>query len=216
MSGTRQPGTPSSPARDRLLAAAYDLLAERGVGEASLRELAAGLGTSHRMLIYHFGSREGLLAQVVELAEERQREAFADLTGAAGGRTDQAARAFWQRLADPSLAPAERLFFELYGQALQGRPWAAGMLPGVVERWLPPLTELFAEGGAVPPPVAAARARLALATARGLLLDLLATGDRAAVEAAAEQFMGLFPHGGGEPGGSTSPAGPAAGSRSGA
>src|SRR3954447_20556438 len=47
---------PSRRARERLLAGTM----ERGVGNLSLRGLAAPLGTSHRMLIYHFGSCEGL------------------------------------------------------------------------------------------------------------------------------------------------------------
>jgi AcrR family transcriptional regulator len=45
--------------RDRLLAAALEHVATHGIGNLSLRGLAAALGTSHRMLSYHFGSREG-------------------------------------------------------------------------------------------------------------------------------------------------------------
>lgn len=42
------------------------------------------------------------------------------------------------------------------------------------------------------PPVARNRARLGLATVRGLLLDLLATGDREGVNAAMEDFLRLY------------------------
>ena len=45
--------------------AAMEYVAEHGVGDLSLRGLAAALGTSHRMLSYHFGSREGLLIEVI-------------------------------------------------------------------------------------------------------------------------------------------------------
>lgn len=58
----------SSP-RERLLAAAVEHVAAHGVGDLSLRRLAAALGTSHRMLVYHFGSREGLLVEVVREVE---------------------------------------------------------------------------------------------------------------------------------------------------
>jgi AcrR family transcriptional regulator len=179
-------GTP----RDRLLAAAVDHVAGHGVAGLSLRELAAAIGTSHRMLIHHFGSKEGLLVEVVRVVEARQREALADLT-AAGIPLDEAGRRFWERLTDPALDGQERLFFELYGQALQGRPWARALLDGIVDAWLPPLAAALGAAG-VPEATAATDARLALAVARGLLLDLLATGDRGAVTAAMSRFQSLL------------------------
>ena len=36
-----------------------------GLGDLSLRKIAAAVGTSHRMLLYHFGSKNGLLLEVV-------------------------------------------------------------------------------------------------------------------------------------------------------
>src|SRR5438045_6471980 len=84
--------------RDRLLAGAVDYVAEHGVGELSLRPLAAALGTSHRMLIYHFGSKEGLLVAVVREVERRQRETFAQLD-VAGATPVEAMRRMWRRLA---------------------------------------------------------------------------------------------------------------------
>ncbi|MDQ4020910.1 MAG: hypothetical protein M3257_04605 [Actinomycetota bacterium] len=51
------------------------------------------------------------------------------------------ARRFWRRLADPAMWPHERLFFEMYGRALQRDPCAAPLLDGLVESWLAPLTE---------------------------------------------------------------------------
>ena len=54
----------TSQARERLLAAAVDQAMRGGIADLSLRELAAAIGTSHRMLLYHFGSREGLLVAV--------------------------------------------------------------------------------------------------------------------------------------------------------
>ncbi len=173
--------------RDRLLAAAIDYVAEHGVGDLSLRRLAAALGTSHRMLVYHFGSREGLLVDVVREVERRQREALAALNRTDLSPTEQA-RALWRRLADPALWPHERLFFELYGQALQGRPHAVALLDGVVEAWLGPLTEIITRTGEQPDQ-ARVQARLGVAVTRGLLLDLLATKDRDGADAAMELFI---------------------------
>jgi AcrR family transcriptional regulator len=66
-------------ARDRLLAEAVDYIVTHGVSDLTLRDLAAGIRSSHRMLIYHFGSKEGLLVEVIKLVEQRQRAALAEL-----------------------------------------------------------------------------------------------------------------------------------------
>ncbi|QQQ77519.1 TetR/AcrR family transcriptional regulator [Saccharothrix sp. 6-C] len=175
------------PARERLLTAVVDHLAERGLGDLSLRRLAEGVGTSHRMLIYHFGSMEGLLVEVVRLVEARQRALLASLPL---DDPAEAARAFWRTLTDPSLRAHERLFFELYAQAAQGRPGTTPLLDGIVTDWLAPVAAIQRSLGH-PPDVAEARARLGLAVARGLLLDLIATGDLPAVNAAMDQFIAL-------------------------
>src|ERR1700730_18018068 len=66
----------TSQPRDRLLAAAVEQAMRSGIADLSLRELAAAIGTSHRMLLYHFGSREGLLAAVTLAVEEAERTAL--------------------------------------------------------------------------------------------------------------------------------------------
>src|SRR4026208_632517 len=81
-----------------------------GIGDRSLRDIAAAVGTSHRMLIHHFGSREGLLTEAVRTIEADQRPLPASLELP----PDAAMTAMWKRLRDPGLWPAERLFFECY------------------------------------------------------------------------------------------------------
>ena len=176
-------GMPTSQARDRLLGAAVRHAMDSGIADLSLRQLAAAIGTSHRMLLYHFGSREGLLIAVTRAVEEQQRTALlASLT------TVQDARESWARLSDPQLWPQERLFFEPYAHALRGRPGNEGFLDGIVESWVAPVAAaLVAAGG--DEQTARADARLGVAVVRGLLLDLLATGDRAGVTAAYERFL---------------------------
>ncbi|WP_410575286.1 TetR/AcrR family transcriptional regulator [Amycolatopsis sp. cmx-4-61] len=171
--------------RAKLLDAAIDHIARHGGADRSLRALAADLGTSHRMLIYHFGSKEGLLTAVAREVEARQRAALAGLGPADAGRE------FWRRLTDESLRANEKLFFQLYGQALGGTPGTAEFLDGVIEDWLGPLEALLARYG-VPEADRPAHARLGLAVARGLLLDLVTTGDREAVDAAMEKFLARY------------------------
>jgi AcrR family transcriptional regulator len=173
----------TSQARDRLLAAAVDHALQAGIADLSLREIAAAIGTSHRMLIYHFGSREGLLVAVTQAVEDQQRA-----TMLAAGLTPQDARRNWERLSDPVLWPQERLFFELYAYALLRRPGTEGFLDGIVEDWVAPIAGALTEAGA-DERTARADARLGVAVIRGLLLDLLATGDRAGVNAAYERFL---------------------------
>jgi AcrR family transcriptional regulator len=176
-------------AKAALLASAIAHLAEHGLGGATLRGIASAIGTSHRMLIYHFGSRDGLLLAIVRSVEEQQRAAMAELAADGSASVGDLSRRMWERVADPRLHPHERLFFELYGRALQGDPGAAPMLTWVVPAWLDQLTALLVDRG-LPADRARATARLGLAAVRGLLLDLLATGDRAGVDEAVELFIG--------------------------
>ena len=173
----------TSQARERLLAAAVDHAMRDGIADLSLRELAAAIGTSHRMLLYHFGSREGLLIAVAQAVDEAQREALPTW-----GTTADGARRLWAHLSDPKLWPQERLFFELYVHALLGRPGTEGFLQAAVEPWVIAIADGLVKAGA-DQAISRADARLGLAVARGLLLDLLATGDRAGVTAAYERYL---------------------------
>lgn len=166
--------------RTDLLGRVITYLATAGVGDRSLRQIAAGAGTSHRMLIYHFKTRDALLVEVVREVEARQREVLASMREQA---PREMAFDFWRRLADPALDPYERLFFELYGAALAGQSSVAPVLDGIVTSWLADAS-LF--GG-----LSAAYARMVLAFSRGALLDLLATGDREGVDAAVHAFIDL-------------------------
>jgi AcrR family transcriptional regulator len=184
---------PSTNTRERLLTAAVDYAAEHGLTDLSLRTLAAGLGTSHRMLIFHFGSKEGLLVEVVRAVEAQQRALLDELrTNPQLGPLDQM-RALWQHLTSPALWPYERLFFEVYAQGLQGRAPAKRLLEDAIDAWLAPIADLLASQG-MPWEEASAEARLAIAVTRGLLLDLLATGDVDAVDAAMDRFTALYLH----------------------
>jgi AcrR family transcriptional regulator len=175
---------PTSQARDRLLAAAVDQAMRGGIADMSLRELAAAIGSSHRMLLYHFGSREGLLAAVAGAVEEAQRAVVAEW-----GIAPANAQRLWQHFSDPALWPAERLFFELYAQALLGRPGTEGFLAGAIEPWVTALAPAIAKEAGLDDRTAAVEARLAVAVTRGLLLDLLATGDQDGVTEAFERYV---------------------------
>jgi AcrR family transcriptional regulator len=176
--------------RERLLAKAIAFIAQRGLSDLSLRELAAAIGTSHRMLIHHFGSKEGLWVEVIRAVEAQQRDALAEIVPDPTADLAEAMRVWWRHISDPSLWPNERLFFEIYGQALQGRPGTTELLDGIVDSWLEPAIEINMAYG-MDEPTARAMGRLGIAVTRGLLLDLLATGDREGVDAALEAWIAL-------------------------
>lgn len=181
---------PQRDARQELLDAAITYVAEHGLADLSLRRLAAELGTSHRVLSHHFGSKEGMWRAIVKEVERRQLTAFADVELDPSMTLEDVQRTWWRHISDPSLWPSERLFFEVYAQALHDRPETDEFLVDVVGSWIGPAVEL-GEAMGMPPEVAVTSARLGLAVTRGLLLDLLATEDRAAVDAAMEHWIAL-------------------------
>jgi AcrR family transcriptional regulator len=183
-------GSPAGTAKEKLLDRCVEFLARHGFGDLSLREIAAGVGTSHRMLIYHFGGRDELLAEVVGRVEAQTRAGLVALAEQIADPLEMG-RAFWRSLADPSLAPAERLFFEIYANALYGRPWTESFRASVIAAWTGPVEELFRRLG-FSAEESALRTRIGLALTRGLLLDLLLTGDRHLLDDAAELFGRLL------------------------
>jgi AcrR family transcriptional regulator len=183
------PATLDSP-RQRALRAVVAVALADGLADKSLRAISEAAGISHRMLIHHFGSKEALLVEVIRAVEDQQREILASLAGEAASDDESPGIRFWRHLRHPTLARQERLFFEVYGQALQGRPWAAPLLTRIVDDWVEPLADLLVEMGA-DPATAAVDARLGVAVCRGLLLDVLATGDDEAVDAAMARFERL-------------------------
>ena len=173
--------------RESLLTDAVEHFAKNGIGDASLRAIATSIGTSHRMLIYHFGSREGLLAEVVRTVEQQQRDLLATLSDLP---IAEQAEEFWRRVTEAALVYGP-LFFELSAHAMQDLPHTESLKADLINVWLPPLIELCIRAG-LPPAEAPAYARLGLAASRGLLFDLLLTGDRAGVDEASALLNRLF------------------------
>lgn len=179
---TNQPGA----GRERLLDLVIEHMLATGTATSSLRALAGEIGTSHRMLIYHFGGQQGLIAAVVDEVEARQRAALAELGAKDHLSAAQLSLEFWRRLSSPKLRAVETLFFQLYIHLLEvGQNHTAARLSTA---WHEPVLRLLTDRGFTR---AEARrlTRLGIAVYRGLLLDLLATGDKRAVDAAARTYI---------------------------
>ena len=174
--------------REDLLERVITHVAETGLADQSLRELAAGAATSHRLLLYHFGSRAGLVAAIAGRIEADQRATLAALAEEADGPADLQRR-LWAKVSDPALAPFVRLFFDVLGLALADTAGTEQFREDFVEPWLDEATTAGAEVG-----LTADRTvlRLGIAVTRGLLADVLATGDVAGATAAHERFVELW------------------------
>jgi len=185
-------GRHADPARrNELLDAVAEYLLQHGLVDLSLRPLARAIETSPRMLLYHFGSKERLVVAALTRAREREMRLFSEWAPNMGAdeNPEQLARRAWAWMSDPATEPFMRLFFEVYGIALQQPARYAGFLDHAVEDWLTALTEGLEDAG-VDRAAARRAATLIVALTRGLLLDLLATGDRERIDAAIDSLVG--------------------------
>ena len=175
--------------REQLLERVVAFAAAEGIAGRSLRDIAAGVGTSHRMLLYHFGSREGLMAAIVATIEAQQREVMTALTQRVG-TPREVMLGLWEQLTRPELLPFVRLFFEVFGLLAQDTP---GTRP-LRESLHGPLGDRGPRAGAERLGVAGdpAELRLGIAVTRGLLLELVAGTPLADVDAAYRRFLDLY------------------------
>jgi AcrR family transcriptional regulator len=159
--------------RDRLLQSCLTYFLRHGVANLSLRPLAATVGTSARMLLHYFGSKEALIAEVMGQVQTRLQEAFKGLlTGRSGAPEINPLPKFWKILSRKENQPSLRLLFEVQMLALQNprryRRYltrASATWRGLIEQALPAKQKN------------AAIATLYNAVIDGLLLELLSTGD---------------------------------------
>ncbi|GLY94855.1 TetR/AcrR family transcriptional regulator [Actinoplanes sp. NBRC 103695] len=172
---------PQPEIKERLLDACTDHALEQGLPDR-LEPLAAAAGTSARMLIYHFGTRDRLLRAVLERARERQLTAFGDLLRVRPGEayTVTLTKA-WAFITGSEGQPYLRMFGQFRESA------AVRLVPGfrrvATTDWLGPIEEGLRGIGR--PELAT----LVLAVIRGLLMDLDATADNARTDRAFALFV---------------------------
>jgi AcrR family transcriptional regulator len=181
--------TRHEPRKQDLLAAAVAYVFEHGLSELSIRPLAAALGISHRTLLYHFHSKEALVVEVLKEVRARERLLFAfQIRDQESPSVVAFVRSAWQRFLAPEYEAYFRLFFEVYGLALQHPALYQGFLEGVVTDWLPLMEAMLVRDGC-PAERVRALATLILSSVRGLQLDVLATDDRSRAETAFEELL---------------------------
>jgi AcrR family transcriptional regulator len=167
----------SSPRREELLELAYRHALENGLGGLSLRPLASAIGSSPRVLLFLFGSKEGLFRALLARARADELELLARMPASKTADLAGIGAEVWHWLAAREHRGLLRLWTESYARSLvePDGPWT-GFARETVEDWL----ELLARSQpARRRSTRAGRAErtLVLAILRGALLDLLATGD---------------------------------------
>jgi AcrR family transcriptional regulator len=201
-----------SARKQELLEAAYRYVLGTGLADMSLRPLAKEIGSSPRVLLFLFGSKEGLVRALLNRAREEELRYLAELRDEHNGLA-ATGRDVWAWLADPAHRALLALWVEGYARSLLGEPgpWA-DFGRDTVRDWLDLLAERQAADGpgaasasstsgtsgtpkALGTPSAAGAAdpeaerTLLLAVLRGALLDLLATGDTERVTRAVERHL---------------------------
>lgn len=110
--------------REQLARAATDYVLAHGLVGLSLRPLAAALGTSDRMLLYHFGTKDDLVARVLRLANDRSVAEVRRLPPAPDVRL--AVLGLWETVTSPRLASCQRTYVEAAALGLFGQePYAS-------------------------------------------------------------------------------------------
>ncbi len=168
-----------SKARSNLLANIMEEAGTNGLADRSLRDLATAVGSSHRMLLFHFGSRAGLVSAIVETVETTQRDMFEALADSAASPSELML-AIWEQVSAKELRPFVRLFFECV--ALTGGR-------GLTDPWLEVADTAATKLGVRRDHT---ELRMGVALMRGLLIDVLAADDASEATASIERFIEIW------------------------
>lgn len=132
--------------REVLLDQVTDHVLEHGLIGLTLRPLAAAIGTSDRMLIYHFDSRDALVSEVVARATERATAAVDSLPAAPTVRS--AVNRLWRAYrADPLSRPLT-IYCQAAASGLIGQEPYRSDARASNERWAAALRDYLVRSGA--------------------------------------------------------------------
>lgn len=159
-------------------------LVRHGLASLSLRPLAKAVGSSPRGLLYHFGSKEKMIIEVVAELRRQQRVAYE----VEAKSFSEACQVIWRRMSAPHSEPFFRLFFEAYGIALRQPRLYKDFLHDTVEDWLRAIADPLCKEGQKASE-SRAFATVVIAGLRGFMLDYCATHDRRRVERALRLWL---------------------------
>lgn len=177
-----------SERKDQLIDATIDYLLQNGLADLSLRPLATEIGTSARLLIFHFKSKEGLIEEVLGEVQARVQKSFAVITSKKSDDPHETPmKCCWHWATHKRNLPYLRLLYEVHFIAVQN--------PGAYKRYLArsSLNWIDFIAALLPDSISsAAMATLCGAVFDGLIIELLSTGDLRRTTRALDNFIALL------------------------
>lgn len=131
---------------DELLDQVTDHVLTHGLIGLTLRPLAAAIGTSDRMLIYHFGSRDALVSAVVARATDRAVRRIEDLPAAPTVRS--AVNRLWVAYGEQPLDSCLDVYVQAAASGLFGSEPFLSEVRACNDRWSAALRDYLVRSGA--------------------------------------------------------------------
>ncbi len=185
IAGPRLTNRSASNRKEQLRDAALAYLVEHGLTGVSLRPMAARLGTSARILMFHFKSKEGLMTEVMEELHARLQASFLKLSESADRRVPPLKR-FWLWARDRKNFPYLRLLYESQIVAARNGKQYGRHLKKASTDWQRLVFQRLSESVRSPE-----LATLCIAVFDGLFLELIVTGDRLRLTRAMDHFIAI-------------------------
>jgi AcrR family transcriptional regulator len=175
--------------RGELLDAVGEYVLDNGIGGMSLRRVAQDVGVSHATLQHHFGSKEQLIDEIIDHVLTRTLvPPAADVEPPTVPDAEQRLREMWAQWTSPTGLRDIRLFLEMVGHSFYDtNGYAAAMRRSMEARTRIMAAAIIAQG--CPPEEAPVVATLLIGELRGLMTDLLITGDQERIDAAFELVL---------------------------
>ena len=138
---------PADPTRrEELAQQATDYVLDHGLIGLSLRPLAGELGTSDRMLLYHFAGKDDLVATVLHTSSDR---AVAEIRALPPSRdVRQAVLDLWRAATAERMDRCQRLYVEAAALGLLGREPYVSVVTEANERWVRAMADHLVASGA--------------------------------------------------------------------
>ncbi|WGS54229.1 TetR/AcrR family transcriptional regulator [Paraburkholderia sp. D15] len=164
---------------------ALEYFLDNGMAELSLRPLGEQIGSSARLLVYHFGSKDGLIEAVMDEVRLRVQTSFVELMAQAG--KSRILKTFWAWATAAENSRYVRLLFEVQVLALQNPAMYGRYVERSASSWIAIIENVF-------PPSANRRAiaTLCAAVVDGLMLEFLSSGDLKQTGAALNLFASML------------------------
>lgn len=140
------------PDKQALLSALSGHVLTHGLNTASLRPMAAAANTSDRMLIYHFGSKDALISELLEFLAQRMAAGLDDALPERRYDTEAAlVRDVLALMRSDPFRPYVRVWFDIVSAAAQGSAAHLGAGRAIMDVFLDWTARRHPDGAAAAP-----------------------------------------------------------------